>query len=52
MITKAPLIVKKWQETLKPFNDQEKPSMEIDLDLYDDEVVETINDDIKVTRIH
>ena len=24
--------------------------MEIDLDFYDDEVVETIDDDIKVTR--
>ena len=30
------------------FRDGEKPSMEIDLDFYDDELVETIDDDIKV----
>jgi hypothetical protein len=35
---------------LGSFQDGEKPSMEIDLDFYDDEVVETIDDDIKVTR--
>ena len=32
------------------FQDGEKPSMEIDLDFYDDEVVETIDEDIKVTE--
>ena len=52
LLVKAPILVEKWQEVLKPFNDQEKPSMEIDLDLYDDEIVETGNDDIKVTSNH
>ena len=50
LLRNAPSYVQKWKEVLGSFQDGEKPSMEIDLDFYDDEVVETIDDDIKVTR--
>ena len=50
LLRNAPNYVQKWQEVLGSFQGGEKPSMEIDLDFYDDEVVETIDDDIKVTR--
>ena len=49
LLRNAPSYVQKWQEVLGSFQDGEKPSMEIDLDFYDDEVVETIDEDIKVT---
>ena len=48
LLRNAPSYVQKWKEVLGSFQDGEKPSMEIDLDFYDDEVVETIDDDIKV----
>jgi len=48
LLRNAPSYVQKWQEVLGSFQDGEKPSMEIDLDFYDDELVETIDDDIKV----
>ena len=50
LLRKAPHYVKKWQQILNSFpkTDQGKPSMEIDLDLYDDEVVETIDNEIQL----
>ena len=58
LLRRAPHYVKKWQQILNSFpkaDDQEvefydegKPSMEIDLDLYDDEVVETIDNEMQL----
>ena len=46
MVRKLPQFWQKWQKELEPKNDES--SIEIDLDFYNDQIVETLNNDVQL----